>query len=154
MVHLKYILLLRFYNYNNNNYHEGLILFCHLLFIYLIVNLHSSVYEYKHNFYCFLCYTGRAINYGKASSNIYCYNFPAGSNSTYPDTNIKITDDMIETTFQMVIIDDVLPFGVEAGHPATIFTNDNDSKCSKMCSYLMYILYISHDVFLRIINLK
>ena len=79
--------------------------------------------------------TGRVIDYGNASFKIYSYKFHTGSISAYPDANITISDDMIkdDEDFQMVIIDAALPFGVEAGHPATIFTNDNDdSKCSKM----------------------
>ena len=98
--------------------------------------------------------TGRVIDYGNASFKIYSYKFHTGSISAYPDANITISDDMIkdDEDFQMVIIDAALPFGVEVGHPATIFTNDNDdSKCSKMHTvYLLdiytFITCISHDV--------
>ena len=77
--------------------------------------------------------TGRVNDYDYVSPMIYKYTFLAGVIVTYPAANITITNDMIEnneTTFQMVIIDAALPFYVYASRPATISTNDNNSKCS------------------------
>ena len=75
--------------------------------------------------------TGRVPDSSYASSKIYSYIFDAGVISTYPDVNITITDDVIgefNKTFQIVITNYSLPFYVKAGLPATIFTNNSDSK--------------------------
>ena len=48
-----------------------------------------------------------------------------------------------ETTFQMVIIDAALPFGVEPGTKLTSDNYNNNSKCSKMhiqaCMYVFNV---------------
>ena len=78
-------------------------------------------------------FTGRTIDYGYVPPKIYNYTFNAGSTCASPDANIAITDDKIkedEEAFKISIIEYTLPFGVEAGGPATIMINDNDSKCS------------------------
>ena len=75
--------------------------------------------------------TGRTIDYGYALPKIYNYTFHAGSTCASPDANITITDDMIsekEEKFEVSIIEDALPFGVETDGIATIIINDNDSK--------------------------
>ena len=75
--------------------------------------------------------TGRTVDYGYASPKIYNYTFYAGSTCASPDANITITDDLIaekEEAFKISIIEGTLPFGVEAGGPATVIINDNDSK--------------------------
>lgn len=77
--------------------------------------------------------TGRNIDFGYKSPKIYNYTFNAGSTCAYPDANVTITDDNLfekEETFDISIIDAALPFGVEAGLPATIIIHDNDSKHS------------------------
>ena len=63
---------------------------------------------------------------------VYNYTFHAGSTCAYPDANITIADDDIpgekEEKFDIGIIESALPFGVDAGPPATIIISDNDSK--------------------------
>ena len=84
-----------------------------------------------------VCFIGKTVDYGYALPKIYNYTFHPGSISAYPDANITISGDMIKDNeaFQMVIIDTVLPYNVEAGHPATIIMNDKGSKYNKMHSY-------------------
>ena len=77
--------------------------------------------------------TGRSIDYGYATPKIYNYTFHAGSTCASPDANITITDDgesEQQETFEIIIIDAALPFGVvaDADGTATIFINDNDSE--------------------------
>ena len=83
--------------------------------------------------------TGKVNDYDYTSPIIYKYTFLAGSIFTYPSANIIITDDMIknkETTFQMAVIDAALPLYVHASHPAAIFINNNNSKCSRIHRYV------------------
>lgn len=78
---------------------------------------------------------------------MYNYTFYAGSTCAYPDINVTITDDMIlepEEYFEISIIRLILPFGVEAGPPAKIFINDNDSKCDKVIIIMLVNLYLKH----------
>ena len=87
--------------------------------------------------------TGRVPDSFYTSSKIYIYTFDAGLISTYPDVNITISDELVgefkNGTFQIVIIDYLLPNYVKAGQPAIIFTNN--SRCSKMYVYLMCSAY-------------
>ena len=92
---------------------------------------------------------GRTIDYGYASPKIYNYTFYAGSTCASPDANITITDDLIaekEEAFKISIIEGTLPFGVEAGGPATVIINDNDSKYAYTYLKHNYLLnvYILH----------
>ena len=51
-----------------------------------------------------------------------------------------------EEYFEISVIRLVLPFGVEAGNPAKIFINDNDSKCNyniTLCNIMFGNYYIS-----------
>ena len=44
--------------------------------------------------------------------------------------SITITDEMMrnnDTTFQLIVIDALLPFYVEVVYPATLYTSGNDS---------------------------
>lgn len=94
-----------------------------------------SAHIHSINFIAF--HVTESVNdYDYISPVIYHYTFLAGTVSTYPDTNISITDDLLEnndTTFQMAIIDAALPFYVYAGHPATISTSDNSKY---LCMYI------------------
>lgn len=76
-------------------------------------------------------FTGKPTDYDNdASPKIYNYTFPAGSVSANLAASITITDEMMrnnETTFQLIVIDALLPFYVEAVYPATLYTSGNDS---------------------------
>ena len=76
---------------------------------------------------------GRGIDYGYTTPQVYTFTFPAGTTCASSDISIPITDDMIsenDETFNIVIIEISLPFGVKLGsvNKATVRILDNDSK--------------------------